>query len=82
MNKNLTWRKVVLGGTQNNRRSIRLLNKDAKSFAHTTWNCKFHIVFVPKYRRRFFYYEKRREQALGLFSNLRSSKQRDSSTPQ
>ncbi len=23
---------------------------DIKSLAHTQWNCKYHIVFVPKYR--------------------------------
>ena len=33
---------------------------DAKSLAHTTWNCKYHIVFAPKYRRQVFYGEKRR----------------------
>ena len=22
---------------------------DIKSLAHTTWNCKYHIVFAPKY---------------------------------
>ena len=21
-----------------------------QSLAHTTWNCKYHIVFAPKYR--------------------------------
>lgn len=26
--------------------------------AHTKWNCKYHIVFAPKYRRKFFYEEK------------------------
>lgn len=26
---------------------------------HTKWNCKYHIVFVPKYRRKIFYTEKR-----------------------
>ena len=31
------------------------------SLAHTTWNCKYHIVFAPKYRRKFFYAEKREE---------------------
>ena len=31
---------------------------DAKSLAHTKWNCKYHIVFVPKYRRQVFYGEK------------------------
>ena len=31
------------------------------SLAHTTWNCKYHIVFAPKYRRKVFYGQKRRE---------------------
>ncbi|MGF3694410.1 transposase, partial [Salmonella enterica] len=31
-----------------------------KSLAHTRWNCKYHIVFAPKYRRQAFYGEKRR----------------------
>ena len=22
--------------------------------AHTKWNCKYHIVFAPKYRRKVF----------------------------
>ncbi len=33
---------------------------DNKSLAHTKWNCKYHIVFAPKYRRQVFYGEKRR----------------------
>lgn len=28
------------------------------SLAHTKWNCKYHIVFAPKYRRKIFYEEK------------------------
>ena len=28
---------------------------DKKSLAHTTWNCKYHIVFAPKYRRQIIY---------------------------
>ena len=31
------------------------------SLAHTAWNCKYHIVFAPKYRRKVFYGQKRRE---------------------
>ena len=31
------------------------------SLAHTKWNCKYHIVFAPKYRRKVFYEEKRLE---------------------
>ena len=29
--------------------------KDTDSLAHTTWNCKYHIVFAPKYRRKVIY---------------------------
>lgn len=28
---------------------------DTDSLAHTKWNCKYHIVFAPKYRRRVIY---------------------------
>ena len=28
---------------------------DTSSIAHTTWNCKYHIVFAPKYRRQIIY---------------------------
>ena len=34
---------------------------DNKSLTHTTWNCKYHIVFAPKYRRKIFYGEMRME---------------------
>ncbi len=33
---------------------------DEKSLSHTKWNCKYHIVFAPKYRRKVFYGERRR----------------------
>ncbi len=36
---------------------------DLNSLAHTRWNCKYHIVFAPKYRRKVFYGEKK--QAIG-----------------
>ena len=28
---------------------------DNNSLAHTKWNCKYHIVFTPKYRRQVIY---------------------------
>ena len=28
---------------------------DKSSIAHTAWNCKYHIVFAPKYRRQVIY---------------------------
>ena len=36
---------------------------DSKSLAHTKWNCKYHMVFAPKYRRQIFYSE--RQKAVG-----------------
>ena len=29
--------------------------KDYKSLCHTKWDCKYHIVFIPKYRRKSLY---------------------------
>ena len=34
---------------------------DNHTLSHTTWNCKYHIVFAPKYRRRIFYSNNRLE---------------------
>ena len=31
------------------------MNNDNSSLAHTKWNCKYHIVFAPKYRRQEIY---------------------------
>ena len=28
---------------------------DNNSFSHTKWNCIYHIVFIPKYRRKVMY---------------------------
>ena len=35
--------------------------KDINSLAHTKWNCKYHIVFAPKYRRKVFFGQYREE---------------------
>ena len=29
--------------------------RDYKSLAHTRWDCKYHVVFIPKYRRKVMY---------------------------
>jgi len=34
---------------------------DVQSLAHTKWNCKYHVIFAPKYRRKVFYGEKKVE---------------------
>ena len=36
---------------------------DNKSIAHTRWNCTYHIVFIPKYRRKVMYGEVKRDIA-------------------
>jgi putative transposase len=34
---------------------------DYKSLSHSVWDCKFHVVFIPKYRKKVVYGESRRE---------------------
>ena len=34
---------------------------DTNSLAHTQWECKYHIVFAPKYRRQIIYGKIRRD---------------------
>ena len=36
-------------------------NDDLHSLSHTKWNCKYHVVFAPKYRRKAFYDARRIE---------------------
>ena len=33
---------------------------NAESLSHTRWECKYHVVFIPKYRRKALYVELRR----------------------
>jgi putative transposase len=34
---------------------------DYESLSHTKWECKYHIVFVPKYRRKLLYGQLRKD---------------------
>lgn len=34
---------------------------DMHSLSHSKWNCKYHIIFAPKYRRKVFYGTRRLE---------------------
>ncbi|MEF2294033.1 IS200/IS605 family transposase [Virgibacillus dokdonensis] len=34
---------------------------DKSSLSHTKWNCMYHIVFIPKYRRRTMYGKRRND---------------------
>ena len=31
------------------------MTETMKSLAHSRWNCKYHVVFIPKYRRKAIY---------------------------
>ena len=33
---------------------------DYETLSHTKWECKYHVVFIPKYRRKVLYEELRR----------------------
>ena len=35
--------------------------KDFESLSHVRWDCKYHVVFIPKYRRKVLYGKLRRQ---------------------
>ena len=35
--------------------------EDYQSLSHTKWNCKYHVIFIPKYRRQRLYGVVKRE---------------------
>ena len=37
------------------------LSSSENSLSHTRWNCKYHIVFIPKYRRKVIYGKLKRD---------------------
>ena len=37
------------------------MEQSYQSLSHTKWDCKYHVVFVPKYRRKVLYRELRQE---------------------
>ena len=40
-----------------------------QSLSHTVWECKYHIVWIPKYRKKVLY-GKIREELVGVFHEL------------
>ena len=44
-NQNSTYRRIIMVSK----------TSDDLSLSHTKWNCKYHIVFIPKYRRKAIY---------------------------
>ena len=58
--------KTCQSKTKTQSEDIKMFKKEinfnaSNSLAHTKWNCKYHIVFAPKYRRKVFFEEKRLE---------------------
>ena len=47
--------------TQSEDIRMRERNNITNSLAHTKWNCKYHLVFAPRYRRKVFFEGKRLE---------------------
>jgi putative transposase len=47
-----------------------------ESLSHTTWTCKYHVVFIPKYRRKALYLELRQHlgEALRKLAPQKESK--------
>ena len=41
-------------------------NDDTSSLSHTRWNCQYHIVFTPKYRRKAIYAELRADSGKNI----------------
>ena len=41
--------------TNNKKESVVSSLDDTHSLSHTKWNCKYHVVFAPKYRRMVAY---------------------------
>lgn len=46
---------------------------DVETLAHTTWECKYHLVFIPKYRRKALYGQLRKDLG-GVFRRLAEQK--------
>jgi putative transposase len=47
---------------------------DYQSLNHSKWECKYHVVFIPKYRRKALYAELRRNLG-GIFRTLTQQKE-------
>ena len=50
------------------------MNQTYQSLSHSRWDCKYHVVFVPKRRRKVLYGEIRRQLG-GIFHELARQKE-------
>ena len=54
-------KKCGLATARKQQKEVIKMSNDNNSLSHTKWNCKYHIVFAPKYRRKIFFGEKKTE---------------------
>jgi len=47
---------------------------DVETLSHTTWECKYHLVFIPKYRRKALFGQLRKELG-AVFRRLAEQKE-------
>lgn len=55
------WYNICGSPTANKIKKEDFVIKDNNSLAHSTWNCKYHLVFAPKYRRMQIYGQIRKD---------------------
>ncbi len=47
---------------------------EGASLSHTKWECKYHVIFIPKFRRRALY-EQLRKELKEVFHRLAAQKE-------
>ena len=48
--------------------------KENQSLSHTSWECKYHVVWIPKYRRKAIY-EQLRQYLGSTFKDLETQRE-------
>ena len=51
----------ILKWVRNHNRSKEVSKMDNQSIQHTRWNCTYHIVFIPKWRRKIMYGQNKKD---------------------
>ena len=52
-------KEISLLVNRSNGREGRIEVIDVENLSHTRWECKYHVVFIPKWRRKTLYVELR-----------------------
>ena len=54
-NASFAYNRSRSGNRNKSKGGVSFMANDNSSLSHTKWNCKYHIVFAPKYRRQEIY---------------------------